>query len=181
MIQFKNKSVHGQREGTCSQTLIDRVYNHAHGFTEKYRAARQVKYQLMGGGPWKLSLQALLDADIQSYLDAPVKHQQGPWKGTLKDSALEELESSREEGAVTMSQGGDGTLDLLPQPRGKRDGTGKTCKELPWIWWTTLIATIGAKLQHNKDDHLLHMEWAKSRAQASRAMEEVLLLHEEMH
>jgi hypothetical protein len=121
-----------------------------------------------------------LDADIRSYSDAPVKHWQGTWKGTLEDSALEELESSREEGAVTMLQGGDGMLDLLPQPQGKRVRMGETRKELPWIWRTTLIATIGAKPQRDEDNHLLRMEWAKSRARASRAMEEVLLLREEM-
>jgi hypothetical protein len=51
MIQFKNKNIQGQREGTCLQTLIECVHSCAYNWTEKYHAAREAKYQLLGGGP----------------------------------------------------------------------------------------------------------------------------------
>jgi hypothetical protein len=160
MIQFKNKSVQGQREGTRSRTLIDRVHNRAHGFAEKYRAARQAKYQLVGGGPWELSLRVLLDSDIWSYSDAPVKPRRGPRRGMLEDDALEELERSGKM-VIDMSQADD-NIDLHSQPRTKRDGTGETRKELPWIWQITPISVTSAQPQRDEDDYLLRSEWAKS-------------------
>ncbi len=44
-----------------------------------------------------------------------------------------------------------------------------------WIWLTGNIAT-----NREEGDEILQIEWAKSRARAARAAEEVLLLREEM-
>ena len=47
MIVFKNKSVRGQRDGTRSRTVIDRVHERVRAAAEKYRVARQAKYALL--------------------------------------------------------------------------------------------------------------------------------------
>ena len=179
MVQFKNKQVRGQREGTRSRTLIDRVHNRARGFAEKYRAARQAKLQLVGSGIWEQSLRVLLDSDIRSYSETPAKQHKGR-KGTLEDDALEQEERTGEGVVAALSQEDEEPLDLRPQPREKRDGTGQTRKEISWIWRSTRIASADVGPQADKDDHLLRSEWAKSRARVARATEEVALLREEM-
>ena len=116
----------GQCQGTQSWTIINRVHNHAHNFTEKYYAARAAKYQLVGGGAWEQSLKILLDSDIQSYSDASLKPQQGCQRGTLEDDeqeALERVEGSRMETSVAEEEDG---INLLPQAQAKRDRTGAT-------------------------------------------------------
>ena len=52
LIYFKNKNVRGQREGTRSRAIIDRVHNRAIRFVQKYRAARTAKFNLEGPGGW---------------------------------------------------------------------------------------------------------------------------------
>jgi len=56
------------------------------------------------------------------------------------------------------------------------DGTGKIQWTLLWIW----LATSSTDDTDSTGDHILSVEWAKSRAQAAQAKEEVLLLCEEM-
>ena len=58
----------------------------------------------------------------------------------------------------------------------KRDSMGESRHTLSWIWLT------GSSADHpdNATDHILQVEWAKSRAHAARASEEVLLLREKM-
>ena len=53
---------------------------------------------------------------------------------------------------------------------------GETCHTLSWIW-TTDSNIAGPE---DSSDDILQSEWAKSRARAARATEEVLLLWEEM-
>ncbi len=43
MVYFKNKNVRGQRDGTRSRSIIDRVHKRAIQSVQKYRAARQAK------------------------------------------------------------------------------------------------------------------------------------------
>jgi hypothetical protein len=180
MVQFKNKNVRGQHQGTRSRTVIDRVHNRARNFADKYHAARAAKYRLVGGGPWEQSLRILLDSDIRSYSDACPKPKLGRRKGTLEDDELEALEGREENGeGHPMTDDEDG-INLLPQAQARRDGTGETRKELSWIWRTPGIAVDGAGSIENDNPDILWSEWAKSRARAARATEEVILVREEM-
>ena len=64
MILFKNKNVRGQREGTRSRSVIDRVHSRARASASKYRLARAAKLALSGPGAWESTLRVLLDSDI---------------------------------------------------------------------------------------------------------------------
>ena len=69
MVKFKNQNVRGQREGLRSRAVIDRVHERARMHAAKYRAARDAKYALSGGGPWEEVLRVLMDADVRGYQD----------------------------------------------------------------------------------------------------------------
>ncbi|CAA7259593.1 unnamed protein product [Cyclocybe aegerita] len=63
MVAFKNKNIHGQRDGTRSRSVINRVHKHAQAAAEKYQAAHLAKMALLGPCKWEMELQELLDAD----------------------------------------------------------------------------------------------------------------------
>ena len=67
-------------------------------------------------------------------------------------------------------------LTLYNETRTRRDGTGETRRTISWIW-------LNARKAQDDDekDEILRAEWAKSRARAARAEEEVSLLKEEMN
>ena len=64
---------------------------------------------------------------------------------------------------------------LFNEDRSRRDGTGETRRTISWIWLTDKAGS-----GEDKEDAILQVEWAKSRARSLRAQEEVLLLKEEM-
>ena len=169
LIQFKNKNIRGQRGGTRSRAVIDRVHERAQGFVLKYRAARAAALALVGEDAWDKSLQELLDGDIRAYTD-PNHLQRGPGRrGTREDDVEEEDELVLEDPSP---------LSLLPEIRTRHDGTGETRRTLSWIWMMEAANPTGTNA--DGDDDILHAEWAKSRARADRAKEEVLLVREEM-
>ena len=177
MVYFKNKNVRGQREGTRSRAVIDRVHARARAFADKYRDARKAKLALSGPGDWEAEFRPLSDSDIRSCTDADRVRKQVGRKG-----AVDEAEGGGDVGSgggAAAGGGGGGGADgfsLLPEKRARRDGTGETRRTLSWIW-TTQIGVAGPTTA--KDD-IMRAEWAKSRARANRASEEVLLLREEM-
>ncbi|RDB23287.1 hypothetical protein Hypma_009705 [Hypsizygus marmoreus] len=200
MIQFKNKNVRGQRDGTRSRAVIDRVHERARAHAAKYRVARAAKMSLGGPGSWTDSLKPLLDADIRAYTD-PDRIRRGPGRrGTVEDEDLarmsvlendrvglredkmgrDEAEEEDEDGTPrpTDAAGDEDGIQLIPQPRTRRDGTGETRRTLSWIWASGRAQPTNA----NDSDHddILRAEWAKSRARSNRAREEVQLLREEM-
>jgi len=69
MIQFKNKNLRGQRAGTRSRAVIDRVHERARVAADKYRIARRAKLALSGTGDWEKTLRLLEDGDVRSYQD----------------------------------------------------------------------------------------------------------------
>ena len=159
MIQFKNKNTQGQREGTHSQTIIDHVHNWARNFAKKYHAAREVKYRLVGAGAWEDSFRVLLDRDIRVYLDVGPKRLHGPRRGTREDDELAQAGMEEDwEGSVD----GLGELNLLPEVQKKRDGTGKTRKEISWIWQTGRHPVEADKADPPDEHKILQSEWAKS-------------------
>jgi len=89
MIAFKNRSIHGQKQGTCSRAVIDRVHEQARIAAGKYRAAQMAKLRLAGPGEWKKVLRVLNDADITGYQDANRLRPHQPCRGVLEDEALE--------------------------------------------------------------------------------------------
>ena len=181
MVMFKNKNARGQREGLRSRAVIDRVHERARAHATKYRAAREAKYTLCGGGPWEEVLRVLSDGDVRGYQDKDRLRVRTGRLGTLDDDQVEGAAARRggegsTAGAVQdISMEGDG-ISLWDQERTKRDGTGETRRTLSWIWTTK---SRNASDDDETDD-ILRSEWAKSRARANRCKEEVLLLKEEM-
>lgn len=171
MIAFKNKNLRGQREGTRSRAVIDRVHRRARALAAKYRSARKAKLALSGPGEWESTSRVLLDGDIRSYQDPErLKNKQGR-RGVRED---DEVAVAGTTSAVPAERG---DLTLFPDDRTRRDGTGETRRTLSWIW-TTQHKSANARDATN--NNILHSEWAKSRARANRAKEEVMLLKEEM-
>lgn len=167
MIQFKNKNLRGQRDGTRSRSVIDRVHERARASAAKYRAAREAYFTLAGEGEWEKRMRVLEDGDIRGYQDANQRRERVGRKGTLEDDQVVVVEVPRQEEGSGIS--------LLNEPRSRRDGTGETRRTLSWIW--TVGYTTSAE---DESDDILQVEWAKSRARTMRAKEEVLLLKEEM-
>ena len=169
MVLFKNKNVRGQRDGTRSRSVIDRVHARARAAAAKYRFARLAKLSLSGPGAWESALRVLLDSDIHAYSDPEKMHVSVGRRGTLEHEP-EEVEESGALNAPVLE------IDLRPEIRSQRDGTGDTHRTLSWIWRVEGFAVSGEDVE----DDILRSEWAKSRARANRAEEEVLLVREEM-
>ena len=89
MVQFKNKNIRGQREGTRSRAVIDRVHERARLAAEKYRAARNAKYCLIGPGDWESRFRTLADGDIRGYQDPNRLRPRAPRRGILEDDLNE--------------------------------------------------------------------------------------------
>ncbi|KAF9038718.1 hypothetical protein BJ165DRAFT_1308956, partial [Panaeolus papilionaceus] len=167
LAKFKSKNMRGQREGSRSRAIIERVLSRAKSSAVRYRHAREMKLALSGPGDWEKELQPLLDDDIRSYDDIKKPKKTEPRKGTLTDAQLAELHANPP--PTNSSQTEDFTL--LPHERNPRDGSGITTNELSWIW-------VGKKqvLEGAEGDAILMAEWAKSRARSKRSEEELMLL-----
>ncbi|PPQ73936.1 hypothetical protein CVT26_006557 [Gymnopilus dilepis] len=172
MVQFKNKNIRGQRSGTRSRELINRVHNRARKYAARYRAARAAKLVLSGPGPWESTLRPLQDSDVRSYQDPERLKPSQRRPGTYEDGKEPEP-ACTEDGRVDDGSG----IDLMPENRSRRDGSGRTRLMISWIW---TVASSNADSPEAKDDNLLRAEWARSRARVNRATEEVELIREEM-
>ncbi|PPQ77173.1 hypothetical protein CVT26_008093 [Gymnopilus dilepis] len=164
MIHFKNKNVRGQREGTRSRSVIDRVHLKARNAADRYRACREAKLALSGPGKWEENFRVLDNSDIRGYQDPDRLRPKVGRKGTLEDG----------QAPGVTADNAEQDFELFNEVRTRRDGTGETRRTLSWIWTTSSADGEGDK------DEILRVEWAKSRARAARAAEEVMLLKEEM-
>jgi len=174
MIQFKNKNLRGQREGTRSRAVIDRVHVRARAAADKYRAARKAKLLLAGRGDWETTLQVLNDNDIRSYQDPNRLRPRRRRRGVLEDDQLAGLqEQDILDDDTSNNQQEMSNITLFNDDRTRRDGTGETRRTISWIW-------LNHSLSEDVGNEMLRSEWAKSRARAARAQEEVMLLNEEM-
>jgi len=171
MIAFKNRNIRGQRQGTRSRAVIDRVHERARNMAQKYRASRAAKLELSGHGAWEETLLILKDEDVRGYQDADRLRVRPGRRGTVEDEALG---AAGHEGEA-MDENDDDGISLQPQERTRRDGTGETRRTLSWIW-----TTQRADSSDDEQDDILRAEWSKSRARATRTWEEVLMLKEEM-
>ncbi|KAK0214468.1 hypothetical protein IW262DRAFT_1450136 [Armillaria fumosa] len=168
MVEYKNKNVRGQWDGTRLQAGIDAIHKWALAAALKYRMAREAKLQLSGPGDWERTLCKLEDNDICSYQD-PDHLQRGTGRqGTNEDSW----------GPGSTPEPVEHGIDLYRDDREKQDGTGQTWRSLSWIWITTKINLEDRADKNNNE--VLCSEWCRSRARVHRAHEEVLLLWEEM-
>jgi hypothetical protein len=179
MVQFKNKNIRGQREGLRSTSVIDRVNLKARHMTEKYRRARAAKLALVGEGRWCEVLKPLADGDVRAYTDPNRIRMRTGRKGTVE---VDESHQPWRGGEISSAAGHNDDdakveLDITPETRSVRDGTGETRKTLSWIW---LMEGVHIDEYIADSDDILRSEWAKSRARAKRATEEVCLLREEM-
>jgi len=170
MIAFKNRNVRGQRQGTRSRAVIDRVHERARVAAGKYRAAWAAKVKLVGPGKWEETLKVLTDGDIRGYQDANHLKPRQSRRGITEDGVAEPVPT------LNPDIGPEELDDLLfAEARTRRDGTGETRCILSWIW---LVA--GGETGEEGSDEILQVEWAKSRARAQRATEEVYKLKKEM-
>ncbi|KAF8196486.1 hypothetical protein BJ912DRAFT_823307, partial [Pholiota molesta] len=165
MIQYKNSNIRGQRDGTRSRALIDRVHRRALNSVDKYRAAREALLALSGPGSWEKTLQPLLNADVRSYVD-PEGRKEGPGRTGI-------WEDGRRPSNPEGDHGGTEEISAIPEERARRDGTGWTKNIVSWIW-RTVATEVGGDSEG--DDDILRSEWARSRARIQRCKEEVILL-----
>lgn len=179
MVYYKNKNIRGQRDGTKSRAVIDRVHARAIRLVHKYRNAHDAKKKLDGPGDWQKTFRELRNQDVRGYESG--KKQKGKGRvGIWEDGEEPVLQGptplleSDEESEIEMD---DGTALTKAQIRkARKKGTGETRKELSWIWTAPLSSTEGDQ----EPDDILRSEWARSRARSRRASEEVVLLDEEM-
>ncbi len=181
MVYFKNKNVRGQREGTRSRAIIDRVHKRAIRFVQKYRAARRAKLTLEGPGEWEAVYRELLNEDIRGFASGKAKKQplrRGIWDDGYAPVDRESPEVSDGDTEIEESDPdlNDGTEAGPVRYKKRKRGTGETRKALSWIWQTIPFCQD----DRTGDDDILRAEWARSRARVRRATEEVLLLREEM-
>lgn len=177
MIQFKNRNIRGQREGTRSRAVIDRVHEKARAAAAKYRAARDAHLALAGPGEWEKTYRVLHDADIRGYQDPELIRERVSRRGTFEDG---QEPVSQELGISVQGEGARGDLTLFNEPRERRDGTGETRRKISWIWTVRGNGEDSGASADNADDEILRVEWSKSRARQLRATEEVMMLKEEM-
>lgn len=181
MVYFKNKNIRGQKEGTRSRAIIDRVHMRAIRFVQKYRVARQAKLALEGPGDWEQTYRELLNEDIRGFATAKPKKnkiRRGIWEDGHAPQAPDpmEVDDESEEEEEESEPDIDAATQRAPTAKKKRKkGTGETRRELSWIWLTTPLS-----LDASEEDDILRAEWARSRARVRRATEEVMLLREEM-
>ncbi|KAF9470371.1 hypothetical protein BDN70DRAFT_780429, partial [Pholiota conissans] len=166
MVQFKNRNVRGQRQGTRSRALIDRVHQRALGSVEQYRAAREALLAISGPGEWENALKPLLNADIRSYVDPEGRRKDGPGRREIWEDG--HAPSNLDEANVDLED-----IGTFPEERGRREGTGRTKQTMSWIW---RVGTVGVGEDGEGDDDILRSEWARSRARVHRCKEEILLL-----
>lgn len=184
MVYFKNKNVRGQREGTRSRAIIDRVHKRAIRFVQKYRVARRAKLELEGPGDWEITYRELRNEDVRGFASGKRKKQplrRGIWEDGHGPTAPEASDLFN---AATDSEDSESDLDLndgteagpIRTKKKRKHGTGETRKELSWIWRTVRLSDD----DESHDDDILRAEWARSRARVRRCIEEVKLLREEM-
>ncbi|KAF9039084.1 hypothetical protein BJ165DRAFT_1331574, partial [Panaeolus papilionaceus] len=82
LAKFKAQNLRGQREGTRSRAIIERVQGRAKLAAARYRHARGILLKLVGPGVWEQELQPLLDEDVRSYDDIKKPKKTEPRKGT---------------------------------------------------------------------------------------------------
>ncbi|KAF9470561.1 hypothetical protein BDN70DRAFT_902008 [Pholiota conissans] len=169
-LPFKNRNIRGQRQGTRSRALIDRVHQRALGAVEQYRAAREALLSISGPGSWEDIVQPLLNADVRSYVDPEGRKKDGPGRRGIWEDGHG---PSNEEGV----DAGVEDIGTFPEERSRRDGTGRTTQTLSWIW---RVGAVKTGEDGEGDDDILRSEWARSRARVHRCKEEILLLLEEM-
>ena len=107
LVKFKHNNVRGQKEGTRSTAIIDRVHEKARATGAKYRAARTAKLTLSGPGEWEKELQVLADADIRAYQDPNKLVRKGGRRGTIEDG---QISSNTQAGNPTETE----DFSLLP-------------------------------------------------------------------
>lgn len=186
MVYFKNKNIRGQREGTRSRAIIDRVHKRAIRLVHKYRSARNAKLELEGPGEWEATFQVLRNEDVRGYASGTKKKgpgRRGIWEDGHEPPAeprpsemLESDESESEESELDIEMEDGVRLTDAQLLKARKKGTGETRKEISWIWRTTRMNFENG----DAADDILRSEWARSRARCHRAREEVELLVEEM-
>ncbi len=178
MVYFKNKNIRGQREGTRSRAIIDRVHERAIRFVQKYRVARLAKLSLEGPGKWEKMYRELHNDDIRGFASAKPKSKlprRGIWEDGHAPTNPDPPETSSDDDIESDPDLNDGTEAGPPTKKKCKAGTGETRKVISWIW-----KNVPLSLDNGEDDDIMRAEWARSRARVRRVTEEVALVQEEM-
>ena len=131
MVYFKNKNIRGQREGTRSRAIIDRVHKQAIQFVQKYRAARRAKLTLEGPGAWEAVYRELQNEDIRGFASGKAKKQPlrcGIWDDghAPVDEGLPGVSDDDTETEESDPDLNDGTEAGPVQYKKRKRGTGET-------------------------------------------------------
>ncbi|KAF9522751.1 hypothetical protein CPB83DRAFT_871878 [Crepidotus variabilis] len=162
MVYFKHKNIRGQREGTQSRDIIDRIHKKALIQVAKYRIARSAKLALCVEHTWETVLQPLLDRDPRQ-----------PWRKAIWEDGQQPVTTEEIE------------IDIQPiessrkKKKLRKEGTGRTKQTVLWIWRNSSI-NINDNEAVNQESDILRSEWLRSRARVRRSREEVAFLVEEM-
>ncbi|KAF9030918.1 hypothetical protein BJ165DRAFT_1303514, partial [Panaeolus papilionaceus] len=92
LSKFRDDNFRGQREGTRSRAIIDRVHERVNAWAAKYRAARAAKLKLSGKGKWEKSLRVLLDNNLCARSDVKSAKPKQPRRGILEDDLVEQAQ-----------------------------------------------------------------------------------------
>ncbi len=169
MVEYKNKNIRGQQDGSRSRAGIDSIHDGPLAAAVKYRRVREAKLRCAGSGDWEQVLRKLEDGDIHSYQDLDRLHWGTGRQGTNEDSWEPRVSTDAPEQGIELHQ----------DDCEKCNRTGQTWRSLSWIWTTGKISLDDGADENNNE--VLQSEWCHSCARAHCSREEVLLLRKEMH
>ncbi|PPR05446.1 hypothetical protein CVT24_007945, partial [Panaeolus cyanescens] len=192
LVNWKNRNIRGQRDGTRSRAIIDRIHQRARQAAQKYRVSRQAKLALSGAGEWEKNLRLLREVDIRTYREPEPLPLATARPGTVTSEVQSSSDSAAEDSNMDVDKADPAPFfsgeDPHAQPtreRTQKDGTGESRKVLSWIWLMEKEEGMDKSADPDTvsdpaEDTILRSEWAKSRSRVNRAIEEVDLLKEEM-
>ncbi|KAK7017442.1 CxC2 domain-containing protein [Favolaschia claudopus] len=152
---WKDLRVRGQREGTRSAVLSQRIENNIQDIAKKYRSSREALIALRGEencGEWKVLRDDDIRGDQMEEVDMGARRRLGRVGSTTRERYRSKV-------------------------AGRKEGRGQRAKkQMSWIW------TSGGGPGEDEEElrEAVRIEWSRAQARRDRWTEEVMLLREEM-
>ncbi|KAK7052398.1 CxC2 domain-containing protein [Favolaschia claudopus] len=152
---WKDMRVRGQRAGTRSAVLSQRIENNIQDIAKKYRSNREALIALRGAedcSEWKVSRDEDIRGDEMDEVDMGARRKLGRIGSTTRERYRSKV-------------------------AGRKEGSGRRGKkQMSWIW------TSGGGPGEDEEDlrEAVRIEWSRAQARRDRWTEEVMLLREEM-